>query len=270
MRPLRRVQVRKAEGGVVVEVLEGGQVFEEQIVLRHIADHAFEPFGLEMQIDAVNEDTAGLRPAAPVENIEQRGLPRAAYAHDADQAAAFDAEAEIMQTVVAAGITKIEVLSAKEHSRARCGSIECGLDFRIVDLSAESVPQNGSGPHDMERTALYGRRVEDNSAVFGREDEAGPHIADAQHREAALEIRPHNPAAWHLPEAILRIVDKKTLRQTCGIEGRFGKDAQILQPPLGDCQLPGHGLGYPHGGSRLADLGGKREIVQQKGILIEA
>ena len=172
----------QAQPGVVVQIFPDGQVFEQQVVLRHGADDAFERGGIPMQIDAVEEHAACLGRQAAVEQLDQRGFAHAAAAHHGDQPPAGLAEGKIFDAGFATREPILDGLGLEPDRREGRGAAERPFDFAAIDRLAARVAQDRAGFERIEPARRDRIVVEGNLAAQGA-DEIAPGPRTVEHGE---------------------------------------------------------------------------------------
>lgn len=184
--PFRLLGVlREAEFGRVAEGPAHGQLRVQDVVLRHQAD-ALAQFGVvAVQVAAVVQDRALVGGAQPGQRVEQRGLARAARAHDGEQALLADRERDVIE----------ERLAAPVHGDRQALDVErdlTGVDEllqRVADQAergvadAHDVPGRDPGAGDrcaVEVGAVVRAEVDDLVRAVGPRPQLGVTAGDGQ------------------------------------------------------------------------------------------
>ena len=170
--PLRVRQLGQTQPGGIVQVVEDGQILEQQIILRDIAEDAGPRGGFPIDVAAIEIKGAMIGGQGAVEEVEQGGFAGAAAAHDGHQAPTLLLEGEVVQTGLAAGEAKLQVLAAQDdgrgggHQRA-----EGGVKLRDGEFVAPAVAQHLAGAQGLDVTGCQGPSFQGEGLITQGGDE---------------------------------------------------------------------------------------------------
>ena len=149
-----------------MEVGEDGQVLEQQVILGDVAEDAGHRGRFVVDVVAVEIEGAAIRPQGAVEEVEQGGFAGPATAHDGYQATAPLMEGEVVQAGLAAGETKIQVLTAQDQGRGGAGlGGEGRLDLRGGKLVAPTVAHHLARSQGLDVTGCQGAAFQGEGLV---------------------------------------------------------------------------------------------------------
>ena len=182
-------QAGEAEARAVVQVLEDGQVLEQQVVLGHVADDpaaGHRPVG---DVAPVEQQPAGARAQTARQQGEQGRLPRAAPSHHRDQLPAPGREGEVVKPLVRrAAVAEVQVVALQHVDRREARrDRERRRNLAEVDAVAHPVGYDGALP---ERVRPRPRRHAVQQQLRARRGPEEPRgLVGAEDREGAAELR---------------------------------------------------------------------------------
>ena len=198
---------------------------------------------------------------------EQRGLARAAAAHDRHHAARSLGKGKFMQPVVAAGIAEIQVLAAEGHAPLGFAVGEGRRDLSVIHGSAPAVADHGPVRQQMEPAPGRGLAVDGHHPGGGHQEQRA-RLGHAHQGPAGLEVGPVQRAAAELRTGVRHVGHQEAFVHGLvagGVQRQDGQRAVVVEI---DVQRPGDGAAGGARGPAGAAAGGQGEHVHQKHVLL--